>query len=289
MVYAEVQRISELLRLESTMEALTGLGKVDRERIAAIIRGTKGTISVTEAAEILGVLPTNAAKMLARWSKKGWFSRVKRGLYIPVPLESRTADVPLEDPWLIAERLYSPCYIGGWSAAEHWGLTEQIFRTVVVMTTQKPRERSPTIKDTKFMLRTVSDKAMFGLKSVWRGKAKISVSDPTRTMVDLLNDPRLGGGIRPTVDMLSNYLGSEDKNLELLIEYAERFGNGAVFKRLGFLLEKSTPEEINSINKCLTNLTTGNAKLDPQLSADRLITRWRLWIPESWAKENRVD
>lgn len=289
MVYVEVQRISELLRLEPTMEALTGLGKVDRKRIAAIIRGTKGTISVTEAAEILGVLPTNAAKMLARWSKKGWFSRVKRGLYIPVPLESRTADVPLEDPWLIAERLYSPCYIGGWSAAEHWGLTEQIFRTVVVMTTQKPRERSPTIKDTKFMLRTVSDKTMFGLKSVWRGKAKISVSDPTRTMVDMLNDPRLGGGIRPTVDMLSNYLGSEDKNLELLIEYAERFGNGAVFKRLGFLLEKSTPEEINSINKCLTNLTTGNAKLDPQLSADRLITRWRLWIPESWAKENRVD
>ena len=289
MLYIKIQRIDELMHLEYTMETLTGLGKLDRERIAEIIRGTKGTISVKEAAGILGVSRTDAAKMLARWSKKGWFSRVKRGLYIPVPLESRTADVPLEDPWLIAGRIYSPCYIGGWSAAEHWGLTEQIFRTVVVMTTQKPRERSPTIKGTKFMLRTVSDKAMFGLKSAWRGRVKISVSDPTRTMVDTLNDPSLGGGIRSTVDMLSNYLRSEDKNLELLIEYAERLGNGAVFKRLGFLLERLRPEEVNRIDKCRTNLTSGNAKLDPQLSADRLITRWRLWVPEGWAKENRVD
>ena len=289
MVYAEIQQMNELLRFESSMETLTGLGKVDRERIASIIRGTKGTISVAEAAKILGVSPTDAAKMLARWSKKGWFSRVKRGLYIPVPLESRTIDVVLDDPWLIAERLYSSCYIGGWSAAEHWDLTEQIFRTVVVMTTQKPRDRSPTIKGTNFMLRTVSDKAMFGLKSVWRGRVKISVSDPSRTIVDMLDDPKLGGGIRSTVDMLSNYLRSEDKNLELLIQYAERLGNGAVFKRLGFLLERLTPEEVNSIHKCLTHLTTGNAKLDAQLGADRLITRWRLWVPQGWEKESRVD
>lgn len=283
MIYAEIQQINELMRSESTMETLTGLGKVDRERIASIIRGTKGTISVTEAAEILEVLPIYAAKMLARWAKKGWFSRVRRGLYIPVPLEARTTDVPLEDPWLIAERLYNPCYISGWSAAEYWDLTEQVFRTVVVMTTQKPRDRYPNIKGTNFMLRTVSDKAMFGLKSVWRGPVKISISDATRTMLDMLNDPRLGGGIRSTVDMFNNYLRSDKKSLELLIQYAERLDNGAVFKRLGFLLERLAPKEVDSINKCRTNLTTGNAKLDPQLSADKLITRWRLWVPKGWA------
>jgi predicted transcriptional regulator of viral defense system len=271
------------------MEKLTGLGKFDREKIGSIIRGTKGTISVSEAAEILGVSPTDAAKMLARWTKKGWFSRVRRGLYIPVPLESRTADVSLEDPWIIAERLYRPCYVGGWSAAEHWGLTEQIFRTVVVMTTQKPRNRSPKIKGTNFMLRTVSNKVMFGLKSVWRGRVKISISDPTRTILDMLNDPGLGGGIRSTVDMLSNYFNSENKDLELLILYATRLGNGAVFKRLGFLLERLAPEEANSIKKCRANLTTGNAKLDLRLSADKLITRWRLWVPKAWATESRID
>lgn len=267
------------------MEAISGLGKEDRKRLSAIVRETKGTISVKEASNILKVSSTEAAKMLSRLAKKGWLSRVKRGLYIPIPLESRTAEIPLEDPWIIAERLYSPCYIGGWSAAEYWDLTEQVFRTVVVMTKQKPRERNQIIKGTNFLLRTISEKAMFGLKPVWRGQVKILISDPARTILDMLDDPRFGGGIRSVADILNNYLKSENKDLKLLIEYAKRLGNGAVFKRLGFLLERFASDQISFINDCKSQLTTGNVKLDTALEADKLITRWRLWVPESWAKE----
>ena len=266
------------------MKTLAGIGKIDRERIAAIIRGTKGTISVDEAAGILSIASTDAAKMLSRWTKNGWMSRVRRGLYVSVPIESRTADVPLEDPWLIAERLFAPCYIGGWSAAEYLDLTEQIFSTIVIMTVQKPRDRRPKIKGTDFMLRTIAEKAMFGLKPVWRGQVKIPVSDPTRTILDMLSDPVLGGGIRSAKDMFINYLRSENKNLEQLIEYAQRLGNGAVFKRLGFLLERIASDETEAIDKCRLRLTAGNTKLDPKLSNDKLITRWRLWVPENWKR-----
>jgi predicted transcriptional regulator of viral defense system len=267
------------------METISGLGSLDRERLTAIIRGTKGTISIAESAEILKVSPVDAAKMLARWAKKGWLSRVRRGLYIPIPLESLTTDIPLEEPWIIADRLFAPCYIGGWSAAEYWDLTEQIFRTIVVMTLQKPRERSLNIKGTSFLLRTVSEKAMFGLKSVWRGQVKVSISDASRTIIDMLIEPRLGGGIRSTVDMFANYLKSENKDLEMLIDYAKRLGNGAVFKRLGFLLERISPDEKEAIKICKSQLTEGNVKLDPSLESPRLITRWRLWVPQSWAEE----
>jgi predicted transcriptional regulator of viral defense system len=85
--------------------------------------------------------------------------------------------------------------------------------------------------------------------------------------------------------MLSNYLRSENKNLDLLIKYAESLGNGAVFKRLGFLLERMAPDEVNQIEKCRAKLTTGNSKLDPKLAADKLVTRWRLWVPEGWAND----
>lgn len=265
------------------MEAISGLGKVDRKRLAALSLRTKGTISVGEAADILEVSPTDAAKMLARWGKNGWVSRVRRGLYVPVPLESRVADVPLEDAWIIAERLFAPCYIGGLSAAEYWDLTEQIFRTVVVMTTQKPRDRSPNIKGTKFLLRTISKRAMFGLKTVWRGQVKVSVSDPTRTILDMLNDPKLGGGLRSTVDILLNYLRSEKKDVNLLVEYAHQLKNGAVFKRLGFLLARYAAEEASLINECRSRMTKGNTKIDPALAADKLVTKWRLWVPNNWA------
>lgn len=269
------------------MQELSGLGKTERRRLTEVIRHTKGTIAVGEAAETLQISRADAAKMLARWASKGWLARVRRGLYVSVPLESLTADVPLEDPWLIAERLYSPCYMGGWSAAEHWGLTEQIFRSVVVMTTRKPRNRTPVIKNTKFVVHTVLERMLFGLRPIWRGQVKVSVSDPARTLIDMLSDPSLGGGIRPTVDILLNYLKSEFRNVELLIDYGRRLGNGAVFKRLGFLVERMAAEEQPILAACQPELTKGNAKLDPALPSEKLITKWRLWVPQDWGKERK--
>ena len=271
------------------MEELSGLGKTDRERLSAVLRGSKGTISVAEAASTLGVSDSVAAKMLARWAMKGWLSRIRRGLYIPVPLDSRTVDVPLDDPWLIAQRLFSPCYVGGWTAAEYWEMTEQIFRTVMVMTTQRPRVRKTTIKGSAFLVRTVSNKALFGLKPVWRGQVKVNVSDPTRTILDMLSHPQLGGGIRTVADMFKTYLSSKEKDLELLIEYADRLGNGAVFKRLGFIMELVSLGDEEILGQCRERLTTGNSKLDPSLPGERLITRWRLWAPNRWVREGGID
>lgn len=276
------------------MGTVSGLGKLDRKRLSEILRETKGVISVSEASDILKISLTDAAKMLARWTNKGWLSRVRRGLYVPMPIESRTSDVSLEDPWIIAERLYFPCYIGGWSAAEYWDLTEQIFSTIIVMTKQKPRNRSQIIKGTKFLLRTIPEKAMFGIKPVWKGQVKVSVSDPTRTILDMLNAPQLGGGLRSTVDMFINYMKSKNRNVELLIDYAKQLGNGAVFKRLGFLLERFASNEQTAIKTCRINLTKGYSKFDPALESDIIITRWKLWVPKSWAqndidKEKKID
>ena len=153
------------------------------------------------------------------------------------------------------------------------------------MTLKTPRERNPVIKGAAYLICTINEKKRFGLKSVWRGRVKISVSDPTRTMLDLLAEPRLGGGIRSVQDMLCNYLNSEAKNLDLLIRYADQLGNGAVFKRLGFLLERNASEEQSAIENCARRLTKGNARIDPKLNAERLVSRWRLWTPESFQRE----
>ncbi|MCJ7771598.1 MAG: type IV toxin-antitoxin system AbiEi family antitoxin domain-containing protein [Desulfobacterales bacterium] len=265
------------------MNKLSGIGKKERRQLSEVLRQTKGIISVSEATDILKTDRSSAAKMLARWTEKGWLSRIRRGLYVAVPLESRIADIPLEEPWIFAEYLYSPCYIGGWTAAEYWGLTEQIFRTIVVLTTSKPRDRAPEIKNIKYMVRTIQKNAMFGLKPVWKGEVKMLVSDPTRTLIDMLNDPSLGGGIRPTADVFRSYIKSQYLDMKLLIDYANKMRNGAVFKRLGFILERMFPTEQKTISECQKAITKGNAKLDPKLPADRLITKWKLWIPNNWA------
>jgi predicted transcriptional regulator of viral defense system len=271
------------------MNNISGLKKEGRKQLTKILRGTKGTISVTQAAEILELPRNSTAKLLAWWTRQGWLSRVKRGIYVPIPLDATSPDIVFEDPWIVAERLYSPCYIGGWSAAEYWGLTEQIFRTIVVMTTQKPRSRRLTIKGTDFLLRTIPSNAMFGMTSVWRGQVKVNISDQARTIIDIFNSPDLGGGLRPAVDIFRTYMTSKEKKVENLIEYAQQLGNGAVIKRLGFLSESFFSSEIKLIQFCKTNLTKGNSKLDPSMPADRLVTAWHLWVPQRWVKESGID
>lgn len=73
---------------------------------------------------------------------------------------------------------------------------------------------------------------------------------------------------------------------ETLVQYAKRLGNGAVFKRLGFLAERQGRDG-SIVSACQRNMTEGKAKLDPALASPRLIGRWRLWVPESWKTADR--
>lgn len=100
------------------MTILPGNENLDRKRITAILQGMQHTISVAEAATILKMRRREVAKLLARWTKKRWLVRIKRGMYLPAPLEPQSLNVLLEDPWIIAEKLYNPCYIGGWSNSQ---------------------------------------------------------------------------------------------------------------------------------------------------------------------------
>ena len=266
-----------------------GLGSRSREKLAAVLRDTQGTISPSQAARALKLSKPRAAQLLAFWASRGWLSRVQRGLYVPIRLESKTSEGPLEDPWVVATALFSPCYIGGWSAAEHWGLTEQIFRSVLVITTKKPRCRKRVLKGTSFILRSVGSKALFGLKPIWRGGARVQVSDPARTVIDMLSDPSLAGGIRPAADMLTILLKEHPKDADRLIEYAKRLRNGAAFKRLGFLLETLRLDQPALVAACRKQLTSGYVKLDPALPSQHLITAWRLWVPKAWKPERGND
>lgn len=266
------------------MLAIGGLRGTSRERLSKVLRQAKGSISPADASRVLNVEQAEAARLLSKWSSRGWLTRVRRGLYVPVPLESSTADLPLEDTWVIADRLFAPCYIGGWSAAAHWGLTEQLFRPILVMTTRRPRSRRVEARGAVFIVRTIEKKGMFGLKPIWRGKVKVSVADPTHTVLDLLDTPALGGGIRSVLDILKSYFNSTYRDPKLLIRYADQLGNKAVFKRLGFLATTSLPNEEELIAECRKRLSAGNAKLDPKLPGDRLVTAWRLRIPAGFAE-----
>ena len=223
----------------------------------------------------------SAAKTLARWYAQKRLQRVGHGLYTAIPLDARATGQVLEDPWILVPSLFDPAYIGGWTAAEHWDLTEQLFRDILVFTTKAVRVRKRDVHGITFLLRHIQPDALFGTRNIWRGQIKVQVSDVHRTIIDMLADPSVGGGIRHVADCFTAYFQHKDANPETLIQYAEKLGNGAVFKRMGFLA-KIIPNQTFLIEACRKRLTQGNAKLDPGLDCPRLIRAWRLWIPKTW-------
>ena len=252
-----------------------------RERLGKLLREGGDVLTVENGGRILEIGRADAAKTLARWCKQGWLSRIRRGVYVPVPVESIGTDRALEDAWIVIPELFGPAYVGGWSAAEHWDLTEQIFRDICVFTTRSVAKRHQVIHKIPFVVTHISSDDQFGTKTVWIKEKKLSVSDPTRTIVDMLSNPWTGGGIEHVLDCLTNYIESPHLNPQLLVEYAERLGNAAVFKRLGFLAERLLVEDHLLVPACKSRLSKGNAQLDPALKGDKLITRWRLFVPST--------
>ena len=204
--------------------------------------------------------------------------RVCRGLYAPIPLDAIDPSAWREDPWVIASKLFGPdYYIGGWTACEHWDLTEQIFRETVVVTTKRVRSKEADIQGFPFRIRRTTPRKTFGTKPVWRDQTRIYVSDPSRTIVDVLDDPTLGGGIRHIADVVQTYFRGEYRDDTLLEDYARRVGNRTSFKRLGYLLETLDIHAPSLLQACETSVSSGIGLLDPSLPDEGpIVWRWRL-------------
>jgi len=251
-----------------------------RARLAAVLRAAKEVVSVDIVSQTLGIERRAAAKLLSRWQQQGWLRRIGHGLYVPVPLDLAGSEQLIADPWVLVPTLFHQCYIGGWTAAHHWELTEQLFNETLVFTTRRLTEKRVIAQGTAFVLRNVKPKRLFGLKTLWRGSVKVHISDPARTLVDMIAAPEVGGGIDHVTDALSAYLESKTADRELLIRYGRQFNNGVIFKRLGYLAETRLHDN-KLAAECRSRLTQGYARLDPALPPKKLVTAWRLWLPSA--------
>lgn len=254
-----------------------GISEAYRKLLDELHRRFRGPFSVADAVRALGSDPVRTRRRLAHLAAQGWLSRVRRDAYVTVPLGAERPSEWREDPWVAAAVLFAPCYLAGWTACEHWGLTEQIFTDVRVVTSRRVRERRQEIQGTVVLVKVVAPDRIFGTRKVWRGASQIEVSDPTRTVLDLLDDPAMGGGIRQVSEVVAAYFDSEARDDELLADYTARLGNRTVWKRLGYLLEALGIDAPDLEARALREKSQGISLLDPASPAHgRVVTDWNL-------------
>ena len=259
---------------------LAGLSAQERKIISSFSANELVTISSNDVIAVHPCPRGAANQILCRLTRKGWLQRLKHGTYAVVPLSSSISNPVIEATWALAMDLYEPAFISGWSAAEHWDLTEQIFNSVSVVTMVTQRKADQVIGSVRFRTRTIPEERFFGAKKVWFGSNAVEIADPSRMIIDILDLPRFGGGGRHTLDIVRQFWHSEMCNPSLLLEYAVRYKRGSVFKRLGFLAEvMSAPVPEKWIQLCGENLSKGVSYLDPDgPSKGKIVSKWNLCI-----------
>ena len=268
----------------TTHPFLTG----SRAQLSQVAARAKPLLDVATAAAVLGWDRKRAAKQMARWALQGYLRRVRRGTYAVVPTAAMAAEHVVADPWVLIAPAFRRAYVGGWTAAEHWQLTEQIFKTVVVCTTDRVRRADLKVAGVDFRARHVPERWFFATPVEWRDGSRLQVSDLHKTVLDLCADPALGGGIQHVMHCLRAYLRRDDLDVERLLGYAKRLGVPTAFKRLGFLSEVAQGPAM-LVEKCRAGISVGLAALDPTLRSPKVSKRWQLRLPLKWERLLKDD
>ena len=193
----------------------------------------------------LGLKESYLLESLYHLRRNGWLLPLRRGLYAVSP---SVPGVTPSHEFEIAMALVEPAAISHWSALHHHGLTEQTPRTVFVLTTTEtaiPRLRGSKASQAKngypvagtlYHFIQVKPGRFFGTEKVWVGDARVTITDPERTLLDGLSRPQYCGDFAEVLHAFQ--VRGEQLNLERIIGYALRLDEATTAKRLGWVLEK---------------------------------------------------
>jgi len=139
----------------------------------------------------------------------------------------------------IGQTLRSSSAICCWSAMVHHGLTDQILRTVYVMSpydqmTPAASQYVYNIENTRYILIRVKPYLYFGIEDTFIGESPLKVTSIERTLIDGLVRPQYCGGF---LEVIEAFKRAENRiNPDQLVEYAKMYGV-ATQKRLGWVFE----------------------------------------------------
>jgi predicted transcriptional regulator of viral defense system len=138
------------------MDKISGIGRKGRIMLGKVLSQCRSKlITPADVTDILQLSSRQAGRLLQYWKKNGWLFRIRRGLYQSLPIKAESVFSSIEDAWVVADKLFAPCYIAGWSAIEFWGLTEQIFNSVVIVTSRNFSKREYEVDGIKYILKKI--------------------------------------------------------------------------------------------------------------------------------------
>ena len=221
-----------------------------------------------ELAPQVGLKDAYLWEALYHLRRNGWIVSLRRGLYA---LSSTVPGLSSLHEFEIGMALVDPAAISHSSALHHHGLTEQAPRKVFALTTTEacvPRTRGAKAKGardgfpiggTPYQFVQVKPQRFFGTEKVWIGEARVTITDPERTLLDGLSMPQYCGDFAEVLHAFE--VRGTDLNLQRIIKYALKL-DAAAAKRLGWVLDHQGVDP-PKLERLAALPIKGYRKLDP--------------------------
>ena len=174
--------------------------------------------------QVVDVDTENLLIILSKLAKKGWVTRLKKGVYL-----ANYPDKPvLEDIFVVAQSIFNG-YIGFSSALYLYGVVDEFPSVIYVCTVKK----SSIVNVNNIAIRAVS----LGEKATGMSYYKnYFVSSKAKTLYDCFYKPEFGGGY-PSILSAVSRLQLTVSDWKEFIFYVEKFGNPSFSRKIGFLLD----------------------------------------------------
>lgn len=190
------------------------------------------TLTTRDIAKLLNITLGHANKVAWQLARKKRLLRFRKGFYLFAPMKAGPKGEWSENAFIVLDELMKgkPYYISFWSALNHYGLTEQIPRTVQVLATK--RRRPFTFVGVRFQF--IQTKKLGEWQEEMIAQHKIKMATREQLMIDCLSHSQRAGGIGEISKALWYAKDELDwKKLQALALKA----NDAVQRRLGYLSE----------------------------------------------------
>jgi len=210
--------------------------------------------------------------------RRGLLMQLKPEVYYIIPYEQDAATF-MPDWHLIPQAVLSDTehYVGYYSALQIHNLITQPSLKEQIVVARQIKPPTLVIKEITFQFIYHNPAHFFGFKKIWIDDFhKVFCSDLEKTIIDCLFKPDYAGGIVEVARAI--YASRADLNFPRLLEYTQKFGSQAVFKRLGFLLELL--DISGAISTELARARTASVvPLDPELEKKgKINSRWSILI-----------
>lgn len=221
--------------------------------------------------------------ILHHYTKSGRLLRVRRGLYLTVPLGFAPERCPV-DPYLVASRMAPDAVLAYHTALELHGKAYSVREEFTYLTRTGSRplnfrgQRYRGVGCPKELLQ--KGRESFGVVSVDRQGLDVRVTSLERTLVDVLDRPSLGGTweeIWRSLELVEFF------DLDKVVEYARLLNNATTAAKVGFFLEQHSDtlmpnedhlEHLRSLTPKKPHYMVHNGR-----TAGRFMKKWNLVVP----------